>query len=106
MFSKIIFWCCLLFVAASENNPQPPKLLWSDEFNKNGMPGKGWRFDEGNGCPHLCGWGNNELQYYTKEKKNVFVKNGKLIIEARKEQRSNSAYTSAKLKTSKENAWK
>ena len=31
------------------------------------------------------GWGNNESQYYTNDEKNVRVQNGRLIIEALKE---------------------
>lgn len=32
----------------------------------------------GDGCPNLCGWGNNERQHYTK--KNIEVDNGNLVI--------------------------
>jgi len=50
------------------------------------------------------GWGNNELQYYTDVPSNVRIKNGKLIIEARKESFRGSDYTSARIKT--KNSWK
>ena len=50
------------------------------------------------------GWGNNELQYYTDVPDNVRIKNGKLIIEARKESFRGSDYTSARIKT--KNSWK
>jgi len=50
------------------------------------------------------GWGNNELQYYTDVPNNVRIKNGKLIIEARKESFQGSEYTSARIKT--KNSWK
>ena len=50
------------------------------------------------------GWGNNELQYYTDVPNNVRIKNGKLIIEARKESFRGSEYTSARIKT--KNSWK
>ena len=50
------------------------------------------------------GWGNNELQYYTDLPNNVRIKNGKLIIEARKESFRGSEYTSARIKT--KNSWK
>ena len=50
------------------------------------------------------GWGNNELQYYTDVPDNVRIKNGKLIIEARKESFRGSEYTSARIKT--KNSWK
>ena len=47
------------------------------------------------------GWGNNEAQYYTNDKKNVRVQNGKLIIEALKEDFYGSKYTSSRIKTKK-----
>ena len=50
------------------------------------------------------GWGNNELQYYTDYPENVRLKNGKLVIEARKQFFRGSEYTSARIKT--RNSWK
>lgn len=42
-------------------------LIWSDEFDGEGLPdSKSWNITEGNGCPELCGFGNNESQFYTK----------------------------------------
>ena len=65
-------------------------LLWSEEFtNHNGgqLPEDTWNYDLGDGASAgLIGWGNNELQYYTsKRAKNARIENGKLIIEAVKE---------------------
>ena len=48
----------------------------------------------GDGCPNLCGWGNNELQRYTKT--NHQLVDGKLIITARKQ---DSIYTSTRITT-------
>ncbi len=69
---------------------------WSDEFDYQGLPDtKKWNYDVGG-----SGWGNNELQYYTKENlKNARVENGKLIIEAIKENFDKNTYTSARLVT-------
>ena len=50
------------------------------------------------------GWGNNEAQYYTDRPKNVRVENGRLIIEALKEDFYGSKYTSSRIKT--KNSWK
>ena len=55
-------------------------LLFEDNFDKITLSNKTWNYDLGDGCPNLCGWGNNERQIYTKE--NVAVKNGKLVIKA------------------------
>jgi beta-glucanase (GH16 family) len=46
-----------------------------------------------------AGWGNNELQYYTKRTENVKVENGYLLITAQKESYNESSYTSARLTT-------
>ncbi len=73
-------------------------LVWSDEFDGTGPldPDK-WDYEIGNGCPDLCGWGNEEEQYYTSESDNVKRENGILKINAIKE--SNGTFTSARIKT-------
>lgn len=70
------------------------ELVWSDEFNYEGLPDPGkWTHETG-----ATGWGNNELQYYTdKRLENCRVEDGNLIIEARKESYKGSSYTSARL---------
>lgn len=82
--------------------PADRKLVWSDEFDKDGSPDlTKWSYDVGGN-----GWGNNELQYYTKERKeNARVENGKLIIEARQETYQGNAYTSARLLTKNTATW-
>lgn len=79
------------------------KLVWADEFNYSGLPDpKKWNYDVGG-----HGWGNNELQYYTeKRKENSRVENGKLIIEARKEEYQDKKYSSARLVTRGKGDWK
>jgi hypothetical protein len=72
-------------------------LVWSDEFEGNTVNNQNWVFETGDGCPNLCGWGNNELQYYRNE--NAWVGDEVLTIEARKEDFGNRNYTSARLKT-------
>ena len=76
---------------ASEFESKP---FWADEFDKKGLPdAKKWGYDVGG-----SGWGNHELQYYTKDNlKNARVENGKLIIEAIKEPLEGKNYTSARL---------
>lgn len=70
-------------------------LVWSNEFS-GPISASEWNMEIGNGSG---GWGNNELEYYTSSSKNVFVSNGNLIIEARKEQVSGFNYTSARMTT-------
>lgn len=71
-------------------------LAWSDEFSGETLDGTTWNYEIGNGSG---GWGNNELEYYTNSNKNIFVSNGNLVIEARKESISGFNYTSARITT-------
>jgi len=60
------------------------QLVWSDEFNGEGRPDEAsWNFEMGFVR-------NHEDQWYQAE--NAFQKDGKLIIEARKEHRDNPIY--------------
>ncbi|CAF3992536.1 unnamed protein product [Rotaria sordida] len=77
-------------------------LVREDNFNWNGGidPTK-WEFDVGG-----HGWGNNEKQFYTNNRREntrceLFPgsSNGRLIIEARREQMKNCEFTSARLKS-------
>lgn len=70
-------------------------LIWNDEFEGTSLNANNWSYDNGDGCPNLCGWGNNELEYYRPE--NSWVSNGVFTIEARKEDFQGSAYTSTKI---------
>lgn len=76
------------------------ELVWSDEFDYEGAPDETkWGYDIGG-----SGWGNHELQYYT-EGDNATVKDGYLIIEARKEEYGQKDYTSARLITKGKGDW-
>ena len=75
-------------------------LIWSDEFDTPGAPNPAkWGYDIGDGCPGNCGWGNNELEYYTNRPDNVIVSGGTLKIIAKAENYSGKAYTSARILT-------
>jgi hypothetical protein len=64
---------------AAKNNWTP---LWADEFDS-WDDGK-WQHHWGDGCQiGLCGWGNQELEFYTNSPSNSRVVDGKLIIEAK-----------------------
>ncbi|MGN6195509.1 MAG: glycoside hydrolase family 16 protein [Ginsengibacter sp.] len=79
------------------------KLVWSDEFNYNGLPDSSkWNYQVGGN-----GWGNHEKEFYTKaDTDNAIVKNGVLSIIARKEKHENNDYTSARLFTKGKGEWK
>lgn len=86
----------------TEFRPLEKTLVWSDEFDYTGLPdSKKWGYDVGGN-----GWGNQERQFYTRERtENARVEGGKLIIEARKEDFSGSKYTSARLITKGKGDW-
>ena len=92
---------------AAESPATDWKLVWSDEFDGKEIDTTKWDFDIGNGFFNndtnrwISGWGNDELQYYTREQDNAFVKDGMLHIRAVKESLHGCGYTSARLKTRK-----
>jgi beta-glucanase (GH16 family) len=96
---------CTFIVTTQAQSKQKEnwKLVWSDEFNYTGLPDSSkWNYDVGGD-----GWGNNELQFYTKARKeNARVEKGNLIIEARKERMDKNGYTSARLVTRGKGDWK
>lgn len=77
------------------------ELVMQDEFNEDGAPNAAiWGYDLGTGTTKTgAGWGNNELQSYTKRTENVKVENGYLLITAKKESFNGASYTSARLST-------
>ncbi len=106
----LIFFLLTLFLSSSA---QQYKLVWADEFNKDGLPDTAtWNYERGFVR-------NNELQWYQPE--NAYCKDGVLVIEAKRESRPNPMYesgstdwrksrptinyTSACLTTRKKNSW-
>jgi beta-glucanase (GH16 family) len=77
-------------------------LAWSDEFyspDGSSPDINKWTFDVGGN-----GWGNHELEYYTKRLENARIEKGNLVITARKESYTGDDgvtrdYTSARLRT-------
>ena len=90
---------------AAEPEASEWKPTWSDEFKGNAIDPINWDFDIGNGFYEyganqwISGWGNNELQYYTRDEGNAFVRGGMLHIRVLKESLHNCGYTSARMKT-------
>jgi beta-glucanase (GH16 family) len=91
---------------AQANNPKGMsegwKLTWSDEFNGpdgSAVDSSKWVLETGGG-----GWGNDELEYYTRRPQSAHLHDGNLVIEARAEKYTGAHgvsrnYTSARLKT-------
>lgn len=79
-------------------------LVWSDEFDNNGLPDTAkWNYDtRGN----EYGWGNNEAEWYTADDPdNAFISDGVLTITAIKEPTSGKDYSSARLTTKGKGDW-
>lgn len=91
----------LLVLLATGAGAQEWKLIWSDEFNVDGMadPNK-WDYEEG----YIR---NRELQYYTKARpENARVEDGCLVIETRKDNFEGRPITSASLHTRWKASWR
>lgn len=103
------FSLILIFFYIQFSNSQSYKLIWNEEFDYHGKPDPyKWNYETGF-------IRNLEEQIYTKRRKNIRVRNGKLELIARKEQFKNkrfdpsiqnyrinteySAYTSASINT-------
>jgi beta-glucanase (GH16 family) len=105
--------CLLVFASLSAQSQQIDKtskvsnggkmqLVWSDEFNYKGLPDPTkWNYDVGG-----WGWGNNELQYYTKDSLgNASVNNGLLTIVLKQQKMEDRKYSSARLVTKGKGDW-
>ena len=84
---KLFFLLPLMILnrsCAKTQNVPGYKLVWADEFNKNGVPDpSNWTYEKGFVR-------NNEFQWYQPE--NARVENGKLIIEAKRVEEPNPSY--------------
>lgn len=79
-------------------------LVWQDEFDGGALDAARWEVLTGDGCSQdLCGWGNNELQWY--QAANATVDSGRLTITARRESSNGRAYTSARIRTAGKGDW-
>ena len=73
------------------------KLVWSDEFEGNALNLDNWSYDIGDS------WYNNEIEAYSRD--NVYVQDGLLKIQARKEPYGSKNYTSGRIKTQGKHFW-
>lgn len=103
-----IFLIGLIHPACAQMEKRGAKLIWADEFDSTGLPDSSkWTYDKGDGCPAICGWGNNELQYYAvADTLNARCENGNLIIEARYTGSESRPFTSARLVSRSKANWK
>ncbi len=105
---SLLLLCSLILPSAAES-PVPEydpdslnyELVWSDEFDTDGLPDPArWGYNTGGN-----GWGNGEQQYYMAQG-NATVENGILTIELREEKKDNSTYySSARMLTKNLGDW-
>jgi beta-glucanase (GH16 family) len=80
----IILALVLVFINVHAQNSDDYNLVWSDEFDKEGSPNSSnWTYEKGFVR-------NEELQWYQPE--NAQCKKGRLIIEAKREEKPNPNY--------------
>lgn len=72
------------------------KLVFEENFEGPSLNLSKWEYDIGNG---VWGWGNDEKEYYRKNKENIYIENNQLHIKAKVESYGNMEYTSAKITT-------
>lgn len=90
--------------------PEGYRLVWSDEFDQDGLPDPArWAYDT---AMNRQGWHNRERQYYAANRvENSVVKDGRLLITARREALRDAqdwggqSYTSARLVTRGRAEW-
>ena len=89
-------WIIILFFTVTAffvdgGSDDCPKIFWSDEFDGDSLNSDVWNVMTGDGCDYgICGWGNQELEVYSEN--NIIVKDGVMIIEARREDFVNSTH--------------
>lgn len=73
--------------SSNEFTPEGWKMIWNDEFSGNTLDPKKWGYEEGflldENDIDTAGWGNQELEWYTRD--NVSVKDGSLNILMKKQ---------------------
>ena len=101
---RLLPTCLILMVCcAPAALAQSYRLVWSDEFSGTTLDLNKWEHQTGTGCPQLCGWGNNELQYYRSN--NTTVAGGLLTITAKAESFGGQSFTSSRLRTRFRGDW-
>ena len=104
MLKKLTALAAALLSAGLTSAADPPgwELVWSDEFDGATLDLSKWEFEV-----NARGGGNNELQYYVTN--NVRLRDGQLIIEARKQQYTGPEgtrdYTSSRIRTKRKGDW-
>ena len=107
--ASVGLWLLASCMAAAEAGGEPHapagwELVWSDEFASDTLDKARWEIQLGDGSElGIPDWGNGELQVYTAS--NHELRDGCLVIEARKGAPGEAAYTSTRLRTRGRGDW-
>lgn len=79
------------------------QLVWMDDFDGTELNTDDWNYEY-----HEPGWVNNELQEYVDSPENIYLEDGKLIIQALKtvDKSGNVSYTSGRVNTQNKHDYK
>lgn len=103
LFSILAAWLAIMTLGAAAIRSEEP--IWFDEFDGKSLDFTKWECEV-----NAFGGGNQELQLYTDRSKNVRVENGKLIIEAHRDNPGIAGtvrdYSSARIRTKRRGDWK
>ncbi len=112
----LLLSACLIVACGTTNSDTEPnqdptpntgdfELVWQDEFDGAALDASKWEAMIGDGCNlGICGWGNNELQWY--QAANATIEDGVLVITAREQSGGGAGYTSARLRTMNRGDWR
>jgi len=94
---RLFIVACFIFAISAQQYAQ----VWSDEFSGNSLDLTKWKYEV-----NCDGGGNNELQCYTSNSKNLRVSDGHLYITVVPENINGKKYSSARINTKGKAAWK
>ena len=77
-----------------EAQASKPKPIWAEEFTGDTIDRNLWTYDTGG-----HGFGNGQLEFNTDRPQNSYIKDGALVIEARRESFGGRSFTSARMHT-------
>ena len=105
--SSRIFVALFFFATASTTSAEETewKMVWNDEFDGPKLDYSKWEIEV-----NAFGGGNNELQIYTDRRENVRIEDGRLILQARKDNHGIAGtvreYSSGRIRSKNRGDWK
>ena len=93
--SSLLLASAMAFAQGKPSAYTDADLVWQEDFNGKKLNTKDWNYEF-----HEPGWVNAELQSYDDSKKNTYLKDGCLVIQAIKSKKGGKdTYTSGRINT-------